>query len=251
MFPHSGASFMPRMIALKCPSCDAPLEAPEDRSRFFCHFCGTPIEREQAPQVAIDAAPRTPLPRAVPIPSKLHVEELGDELTIRWRWFSPAVFFLLPFCIAWNAFLVGWYSLAFGNDMDMPGAMRLVFLIFPLAHVAVGVGLAYAVLIMLLNSTTVNVQRGELLVRHGPIPSPGNATIPVDDIEQIYCGVDISKGSKGKPGVTYPLRAMLKSGRVVDLLPRNSEHDVARAVEHLIERHLGIEDRVVSGEHRA
>ena len=35
------------------------------------------------------------------------VSQGGHELTISWRWFQPAGLMLVPFCIAWNAFLLG------------------------------------------------------------------------------------------------------------------------------------------------
>src|SRR5262245_25035924 len=143
---------MAQTIALKCPGCNAPLEAADDRPQFYCQFCGTRV-------VLADAvAKQNPPPHPngpvrergdVAIPEKLEVLEYGDELSISWKWFSWAVLFLIPFCIAWNAFLIGWYSMAVGFGDQMPGPMRLIFLVFPIAHVAVGLGLAYLILLML------------------------------------------------------------------------------------------------------
>lgn len=245
---------MPRLIAIKCPSCNAPLETPEDRPSFFCQFCGTPVVVEEAlrRESAAAVTPQSgdgPKP-SVPIPEKLHVEDLGGELTIWWRWYNPVVFFLIPFAIAWNGFLVGWYTLAGGMPDFMPGPMKLIFLLFPLGHVAVGLGLAYGILVLLVNRTTVRVRHGELSLKHGPVYFPGSRTISVDDIEQLYCSQELSTGGKGKPGIKFPLNVQLKSGRKLVLLANNTESEVAAAVEQLVERHLGIRDRRVAGEHQ-
>jgi hypothetical protein len=240
-----------RTIALDCPNCDAPLQAPEGREQIFCQFCGTPVVVQRAPRLKSDReAP--PEDVSVPIPAKLSIEDHGDELTISWRWFSWAVLFLIPFCIAWNAFLIGWYSMAVAFDGLMPGPMQIVFLVFPLGHVAVGLGLLYAVLVMLFNRTTIGVRHGELSVRHGPIFFPGSQTHSVDDIEQLYCTQETSRGNKqGSVHYKHSLMLKLKSGRAVKLLSSTSDYEVARAVEHLVEKRLGVENVRVAGEHHA
>src|SRR6185503_9809473 len=86
----------------------------------------------------------------VPIPERYTVSRHGDELSISWRWFKPGQhLFLLFFVIAWDAFLVNWY---FGAG---PGSGDIFFYVFPIAHVAAGIGLTYAVLTGFLNRTYV------------------------------------------------------------------------------------------------
>ncbi len=235
---------MPEPTALKCPCCDAPLSVPEGRGQFFCQFCGTPVTVP-----ARSAGDRAGPKRGVAIPEKLQVQELGGELRISWRWFSPVVLFLIPFCLAWNAFLVGWYTLALGGLSEM-GGFAIIMILFPIAHVAVGIGLIYVCLVLLLNHTTVRVAQGEMSIRHGPIPAPGNRRIAADDVEQLYVRHERETRSKGGESHVYPLLARLRSGKEIKLLPRNSEVEVARAVEQLVETHLRIEDAPVAGEHR-
>src|SRR5262245_34370871 len=63
------------------------------------------------------------------------------EVTIEWRWFRPAQhLFALLFAVCWDAFLVFWYTTA-----AVSGGPWLVF-VFPLIHVAVGVGITYGAL---------------------------------------------------------------------------------------------------------
>lgn len=233
---------MPRMIALKCPSCNGPLEVPDDRERFFCQFCGSPVVLAEAlGRGESGRTPRTldPSEVRVAIPEHIHIQNLGDELTISYRWFRWGVLFLIPFCIAWNAFLIGWYAMA-GQMQEMPGPMRIIFLVFPLGHVAVGLGLIYAVLTMLFNRTTIRIRHGAMDIRHGPIFFPGNRTISVDDLDQLYCRSEHRRSSKGGSQTTHTLHARLKNGAAVKLLSCTEGGDVLRAVEHLVEQHLGI-----------
>ncbi|MEZ6067089.1 MAG: hypothetical protein R3B90_15620 [Planctomycetaceae bacterium] len=240
------------MLALNCPNCNAPLQVPDDRPQFYCQFCGTNVlvgdaaDAVRSGQPLSGAQPDRSAKRLLSIPEKLHVEDFGNELSIAWKWFSPAVFFLIPFAIAWNGFLVGWYAMAtgFGGD-HMPGPMRIIFLIFPIGHVAVGLGLIYTIVTMLLNKTTVRIRNGELQVSHGPIYYPGGRTIPVDEIEQLDCGEDVRHSRKHGSQVTHRLMVHLKSGRTIKLLAAQSDLAVVTAIEQLVEKHLGIQDRTI------
>ena len=87
----------------------------------------------------------------VPIPERFKVVRSANELIVSWRWWKAQFVFLLFFCIAWDAFLLFWY---FGA----PSGGGLIFKIFPIAHVAVGVGLSYYVLTGFVNHTTIAVR---------------------------------------------------------------------------------------------
>lgn len=244
---------MPRLLALKCPSCNAPLEVGDDQERVLCQFCGSPVVVATAPRLSPAEAASVVASPPVLIPEKLDIREEPEGLTISWSWIGASLLFLIPFCIAWNAFLIGWYSMVTGfMGGTMPGPMRLIFLVFPMAHVAVGLGLMYIVVAMLLNRTTVRVRQGMLSVKHGPIYYPGGREIPVELIDQLYCPLPLSLPAGNgalpvsSPGrVRHPLCVRLKSGRSVPLLPSVTGTDVAQAVEQLIEKHLGIKDRPV------
>ncbi len=163
--------------------------------------------------------------------------------------------FLLFFAIAWDSFLVGWYWLLtsgpFGGANGMPGPFKLIFFVFPIAHVAVGVGLTYFVLAGLLNSTVVRVADGMLSVRHGPIPWRGNLDLPTDEIEQIYCQNKLhhSRNDDGHTttSMQYEVHAVISSQKK-KLLGGLLEADQALFVEQRLERFLNLEDRPVPGE---
>lgn len=87
--------------------------------------------------------------------------------------------FLAFFCLAWNAFLVVGLS---ESQEETP--MLWLFLLFPIVHVAVGVGLTYYTLAGFLNFTEVTVRGGTLTVRQGPLPWKGNRTLSAIDLAQ-------------------------------------------------------------------
>lgn len=234
---------MADMIHMKCPACAAPLEAPEGREQFYCRFCGTSVVVPgEEPADDRDVEDRGP----VVIPEKLIVHDYGHELSLTWRWFKPAGLMLLPFCIVWNAFLIGWYWIAFSaNGPD--GPFRFIMILFPIAHVAVGVGLLYACAVLLCNSTKVRVKDHLLTVTHGPIPAGKKQEVAVHEIDQLYVkqGVNKKFRSSNDSVWSHTLYARTKSGREITLLANNDDAMIARAVEHLVEKHLGIQDKPV------
>lgn len=213
-----------------CPSCGAAI--PDDSQR--CEFCHRPV--------ATGFQPRPLIPR----PEKFQLIDDGVELRIRWRWFNPSVFFLLPFAIAWNAFLVGWYSLAAQMDQELPWGIKLLFLVFPIGHVAVGLALLYGSLILLFNRSEVRIGHQELTVAHGPLPWPG-VTLITDEIEQVYCTPATTQAThKTTPG--YNLQVTLKDGSTRKLLGPLTDQNEALYLEQTIEERLRIRDRSVPGE---
>jgi hypothetical protein len=102
--------------------------------------------------------------------------------------------------------------------------------------------------VLLCNSTKVSVREGRLTLKHGPIPAGKLQELSVDEIDQLYVkqGVNTKKFRTANEGVmNYTLRARTKAGREITLLANNTDADIAHAVEHLVEKHLGIKDRPV------
>src|ERR1700722_12711372 len=112
----------------------------------------------------------------LPIPEGFDVVPDGVRTIIRWRWYSPSVWAMFFFCIAWDAFLIFWYSLAFSHKAQ-GGGINLIMIIFPIAHVAVGVGLTYSVICTFLNRTDVILTANELRVASHPMPWIGNVRL--------------------------------------------------------------------------
>jgi len=147
---------------------------------------------------------------------------------------------LLFFCIFWNGFLVFWYSMAFGQDSP------LIMKLFPVLHVAVGVLLTYSTLCGFINRTVIEVTDEELTIRHGPLPWPGNQTLTVPDIRQIYCDETISRG-RNSTSTSYNVNALLVEERTIKLLSSLPEKQMALFVEQQLEEWLKIKPQHVKG----
>lgn len=249
-------------MQLNCGQCGAPFRAADlhlDRGIAVCSACGG-VQRLPGPVTSetphnAGASANRKSQGDVPVPDRFTVENDGMELTIRQRWFQWGLLFLLFFAIAWDSFLVGWYwmltSGPFGGNNVMPDPMKLIFFVFPIAHVAVGVGLTYFVLAGFLNSTVIRVADGILSVRHGPLPWRGDLDLPSDEIEQIYCQNKLrsSRDDNGhaSTSMSYEVHAVV-AGLKRKLLSGLHEADHALFVEQTLERFLKIEDRAVPGE---
>ncbi|MFW5921546.1 MAG: hypothetical protein ACOCUS_06875 [Polyangiales bacterium] len=105
------------MLALACEGCGASLSAADVDRRLAiatCGHCGAlyDLTRRTGRQTStLDAeaaqqAQTSPTRAPAAMPARFDVDRSGDELTIRWRWFSPKGLFLLFFAIAWDSFLV-------------------------------------------------------------------------------------------------------------------------------------------------
>jgi len=232
-------------MRLQCGGCAAAIEAKDidlARSLARCSFCGAVMDlgrREGAERGG--RFPEVERPE-VPLPERFRTGKDADGAYVSWRWFRPVTLFLLVFAIGWNGFLVGFFTMA------SKGGAPPVFFLFPLIHVAVGVGIGYAALTGLLNSTTVRVGGGTLRIRHAPLPWTGNRTLRRDEIEQLWCARKVGASKHGSGPVTFEVRARLKGGKSLTLLKGLDAEDQALFLEQRIERGFGIRDRPEAGE---
>jgi hypothetical protein len=228
------------LTALNCPSCrSAVTEKDLDLARGFakCSHCGA---LALLPSAIRPARPFVERPE-VALPARVSVRELADGVELRVRWFQPAAWFLLFFVVAWDGFLVFWYSIALGTGAPW------IMSVFPIAHLAVGVGLTYFTAALFFNTTTVTATRERFRVAHGPVPWAGNAEFQSSELEQLYCKERVTRGKRGE-SVSYELFANRKSGPSVRVLKSAADAEQALFLEQRIERALGIADAPVAGE---
>ena len=148
---------------LRCASCSSALRSEDlDLARGLarCSYCQAVMTLAAPAASGVGFAPRP----EVALPPRVSVVRTEGGVEIRRRWFTPAILALLGFCVVWDGFLVVWYSVVFAGDG--PVLMAL----FPLLHVAVGVGLTYLALAGLLNTTRITILREHLAVKHKPLP---------------------------------------------------------------------------------
>ena len=181
-------------------------------------------------------------------PPYMHVDRQGRRLLIRWRWFTPANLGMAVFCLAWDSFLIFWYSTAF-HSRHTPWIM----IVFPIGHLAVGVGLTYATLCGFLNHTTMEISPEGLTVRHGPLPSRGNRQLAASQIRQPFCERSVSrywnqKSNRNNSAPTFNVSVILNDGTKVKLIRGLRELTDARYLERQIEIAMNIAPQTVAGE---
>lgn len=242
------------IITLECPSCGGRTEFSADAELLICEYCGNKHAFRlpnpttgQTPAAALGAFTAPPpddsdsnqgiLPLR-PRPKEVTVHKEGDRLRLSWRWFSWKFIPLALFCVAWDGFLCFWYSTTFSTGAPW------IMIVFPIAHLGVGVGLTYYTLAGFLNSSQLVIDRDEFAVSHGPLPWLGNLRVPVRQVKQLYC--------KEKPGKdkssTYQLSVVLRDGRKKDLLSNLDSPEIGFYIEHQIESWLNLTDHPVRGE---
>lgn len=178
----------------------------------------------------------------IPQPENMLVENQGEELVLNWPWFSLATtLFFTCFTVTWNGFLFFWYATALSSN-NTP----VVMIVFPLGHVAAGIGLAYYTLALYLNRTIVRASGKHIHMAHHPLPWPGQRTLKSKDITQLFCRKKVYHTKNGTQ-VAYQVYAILKN-RKEQKLVEVSDPEQAQYIEQQIEKKLGLVDRQVEGE---
>ncbi len=230
-------------ITLTCPSCGAKISVTDDAARYRCDYCGNEhlIAPQSKPGVAAQAQPIRP---EQPVPASVRIEQDGLSARLIQRWFSWKYIPMAFFCVAWDAFLCFWYSMALGGDAPW------IMIVFPIAHLAVGVGLTYSTLCGFVNRTVLEVNRDELAVWFEPLPWPGEKKIKTGELKQLYCKEKVTRGENSTTR-TYQLYAVTRDNKETRLLDRLDSPDVALFFEQQLEYWLKITDQPVVGEYRS
>ena len=152
-------------------------------------------------------------------------------LRIQWRWWSPRWRFLLMFTVFWNLISLPFFFSAIVSSL-------LHQALFSLIHVAVGLGLGYFVLAKVCNRTELVVDN-ELRVAHKPIWWPGAVTIPLAQIQRLYC----KKYEWVENKTSYSLHARLKDHSNRKLAFGFDTWEEADWLKRCIEARIGLERR--------
>jgi hypothetical protein len=243
------------IITLECPSCGGRTEFSANAEILICEYCGNkhtfllPNPTTGNTPAAVLGKYDLPTPTSSdlrqginqlhPRPNEVTLQKQGDRLEISWRWFSWKFIPLVLFCVAWDGFLCFWYSIAFSTGAPW------IMVVFPIAHLAVGVGLTYYTLAGFLNRSQLVVNRDTFSVNHRPLPWLGNLRVPVTQVEQLYCK---EKPGRNDSSTTYQMSVVLKDGRKKDLLSNLDSPEIGFYIEHQIEDWLNIPDQPVRGE---
>lgn len=247
-------------MKIDCPECGARVLADDlelTSKMAKCRACNAVFSFAEAARSTLSTQAELARPRTrAPQPEGITVREESERarepgyrdapgaspsITLVRRWFTPHFVFLLFFCIAWDSFLVFWYA----NAAKGAGPFSLLMVIFPIAHVAVGVGLSYYTLAGFLNRTTFRLDQKAFSISHAPLPWKGNRRIPREEITQLYCEEVVTQAKNG-PSSSYWLSAVLTGERKLRLA--SMPLDQARFLEERLEEKLALPDVAVPGE---
>jgi hypothetical protein len=222
-------------ITLTCPNCGATISKPQDSDRFVCEYCHSEHLLREAVQPPSIARPMVGQPANVTIE--------GDRKCARLvqRWFSLKYIPMAFFAVAWDCFLIFWYSMAFRNGAPW------IMVVFPILHVAVGVGITYSTLTGFLNRTVLEVTHDEISVWFEPLPWLGETRLKTAELKQFFSKQKISSGKNG-PTYSYELYAITRDNKQKKLLSNLDNPDVALFFEQQLESWLRIQDVPVAGE---
>lgn len=227
-----------------CPDCGALIPADDLNLQTLlarCHACNNvfsfaDVSRQELSRGGRVAALDTV---AAPCPPRFHIDETPTAWVAAWRWFSPVAFFLIFFCIAWDGFLIFWYTMALTHRGPW------IMVLFPICHVAIGVSLTYFTIATFINSTHVTARRGELSIHSGPLPWFGNRSLPSASVKQIFSrAVNSSNRSNGfnnaGGNATFAVHAVLDDGRTVRLVGGLKGPDEANFLQQQLEKRLNV-----------
>lgn len=231
---------------MDCPKCGTQVHADDVNLANLIAKCRSCHEVFTFGNLArhADTTARAELPLPAPRPPSIQVEDENGRQQLTRRWFTPIFLFLVLFCIAWDSFLVFWYTMA------LTGNAPWLMIVFPVVHLAVGIGMTYYTLAGLVNTTVVAIEDGQMEVRHGPLPWLGNRRLAAGDIRQLFCDESQNwnrRNSWGSP-VTYNVNVVLADGQQCKLLSGLDDKGQALFYEQQLEAWLGIKPQPVRGE---
>ena len=171
-----------------------------------------------------------PAQAPISIPEGLDLIETLNLSIIRRRWFGWKIIPLIFFAIAWDSFLVFWYTTALSK-----GAPWLM-VVFPIGHLAVGFGITYFVIASLVNKTDIECNSLGVLVKTYPMPWLGNCAVRAEEIK----GVVLRQRTGNQNSVSYTVMYIDPSRKERKLVRGLTEYDQAAFIAQLIRKTLGL-----------
>jgi hypothetical protein len=141
-------------------------------------------------------------------------------------------------CLGLTMIASGVMSSVFGGVMSSKGVVILYLGLMSSAIVTIA-----TVYLLAVHRTTAEIDKDQILIRHGPLPLPGR-TIPVGIVEQFYCNRHYRRDDTVS-FISYYVRVVTQKGRRITLLSGFASVEDAEFVERTIEDFLGIADQDV------
>jgi hypothetical protein len=202
-------------MKIACPTCRTEVPAADINIQAMTALCRSCNE-----VFAVAPAHHAGIP--VGLPARFTLADEGSRRWgVSWRWWRWQHIFLIFFCCAWDAFLVFWYAAAIFGNAKGGGGMGLFMIIFPVCHVAVGVGLTYYVIAALCNRTWIACDGDTLTIRHGPIPWGGGRSVPLHELRDVRVDAHYQEDSSPRFAVIA-----VRNGKDLALV-KDLDHDEA------------------------
>ncbi|MCC7014909.1 MAG: hypothetical protein IT454_20270 [Planctomycetes bacterium] len=226
---------MAQLELLVCPSCSQVLtrgDYDEKRGQLSCPRCATSVPLARLAPAASLGQPVQPLDSPLPREIELARDERGPVL--RWRWFQPLFWVLAAVGVMWNGALLLWF-VGIDGSRAPHGLMYSLLALFG----AAGLALSYLALAGLVNSSSIRVQRGELEVRHAPLPWFGTARMATSEIASFDVRRRESRDSRtGRRTAFHELWLTTTAGRSRRLLQHGQSEAHMRWIARWIEGEL-------------
>jgi hypothetical protein len=173
--------------------------------------------------------------KIVPIPEHMDIEESLGRTTIKIPWNNHQLWFWLPFCLVWYAF-VFW--------MFYSGRSS-----FLLLYAAVGVGGTWYTLCLLLNKSVVEIDPNGFSIKNGPLyfPTFGSVRVRKNEFTEVYIQRNAATSKYSNTTYTYTLRLIEADGRSRPMPIPLDDLEKALFIKSKIESALGIESTDVMG----
>ena len=170
----------------------------------------------------------TRIPPPTP-PAGVDVVPAPDGTVLRRKWFGRWRFVPLCFAVAWDIYACVFYRLIVGL-----GPVPLVAMFFPVAGLVLAVIATYAAFAAVWNRTEITVSTLAVKVDIGPLPWPGNKTIPAAQIR----GVKVVSRYAGRGGWTHRVLYLDAQSQKRTLLNRAATLAWAELVAATLRWHL-------------
>lgn len=228
-------------MQLNCPYCQSPVPAANVNIAQLvakCERCNQLFTFDR--QLEHIERHRTEVLLPPGIESYSMLSDLYFEVS--WRSGKEMAFFII-FTIFWDSIVFLFAVLAILSG-------QLSMLLFLSLHLAVGIGLLYYTISLLINKTYIYVNRQSIHIEHKPLPklfSPSR-DIESSEIGQLFLERYVSSKTNGVPNYAFAVQVLLKNNERVNLVKGLRTEEQGRYIEQQVERFLGIKDRVVEGE---
>jgi len=230
-------------LRLECPECEAKIEYRDiniNKALAKCHACDTVFKFEK--KLATPKYKKT----YVDLPEGIETYDMPNavDFEINWKKSSSSFWFFLIFAVFWNG-IVGIF-VAIGLSTGEMAFLAMLFF-----HIVVGLGFAYYVLALFLNTTYIGVNAYDLTVEHKPIPIPFFKTreIPIENIEQLHVERYVASKTNGRPDYAFSVFVKVKEvQKPIKLMKGLKTWEQGRYIEQEIENFLSITDKKVGNE---